>query len=203
MQRVIVFIDGFNLYFGLKSKGWKRYYWLNLQQLAENLLKPDQILIRTKYFTSRVSLPPDKQKRQSIFIEALETLDNFYIYYGHYQDNSVECRRCGNIFSKPNEKMTDVNIATELLSDAFQNQFDSALLISADSDLAAPVTKVKELFPNKRIIVAFPPDRFSYYLTQLAHAYFIIGRKNLARSVFPDKVIKNDGFTLNKPKEWQ
>lgn len=25
--RVIAYIDGFNLYFGLKSKGWKRYYW--------------------------------------------------------------------------------------------------------------------------------------------------------------------------------
>ncbi len=29
MDRVIVYIDGFNLYFGLKSKGWRRYFWLN------------------------------------------------------------------------------------------------------------------------------------------------------------------------------
>ena len=39
IERVIVYIDGFNLYFGLKSKGWKRYYWLNLQKLAIKLLK--------------------------------------------------------------------------------------------------------------------------------------------------------------------
>ncbi len=50
MQRVFVYIDGFNLYFGLKSKGWKRYYWLNLARLAENLLKPSQNLAMIRYF---------------------------------------------------------------------------------------------------------------------------------------------------------
>ena len=55
MDRVIVYIDGFNLYFGLKSKGWRRYFWLNPQKLIENLLKPGQKLVFTKYFTARVS----------------------------------------------------------------------------------------------------------------------------------------------------
>ena len=40
MPRVIAYIDGFNLYFGLKSQGWQRYFWLNVQSLATNLLKP-------------------------------------------------------------------------------------------------------------------------------------------------------------------
>jgi len=117
-----------------------------LTKFAENLLNPDQLLICTNHFASRVSLPPDKQKQQLPFIEALEALHDFFIYYGHYQDNRVECRRCGNVFSKPNEKVTDANTATELLSGAFQGRFDAALLISAVSDLAAPITKVKE-FP--------------------------------------------------------
>jgi len=203
MERVIVYIDGFNLYFGLKEKGWKRYYWLNLQKLAENLLKSEQQLMTVKYFTSRVSLPPDKQRRQTAFIEALETLKNFYIYYGTYQDNEIECRRCGNIFPKPNEKKTDVNIAVEMLTDAFQNEFDKAILVSADSDLSAPITKVKCLFPDKQIVIAFPPARFSYELSKLAHAYFIVGRKKIADSVFPNHVKKNDGFILKKPKQWK
>lgn len=77
MERVIGYIDGFNLYFGLKASNWQRYYWLNLQLLLANLLKPDQELVFTKYFTSRISYPLEKQQRQSVFIEALETLDNF------------------------------------------------------------------------------------------------------------------------------
>ena len=37
MERIIAYIDGFNLYFGLRAKGWKRYYWLNLRAMCENL----------------------------------------------------------------------------------------------------------------------------------------------------------------------
>ena len=42
--------------------------------------------------------------------------------------------------------MTDVNIAVELLQDAFQDAFDTAILISADSDLIAPIAAVKRSF---------------------------------------------------------
>ena len=135
MERVITYIDGFNLYFGLKTKGWKRCYWLNLQMLAMNLLKDNQELVMIKYFTSRISGPPDKSKRQRTFLEALETLGNFHMFYGHYLTNTIECQKCGAIFPKPNEKMTDVNIAVEMLTDAFQNKFDTAILISADTVL--------------------------------------------------------------------
>lgn len=54
MKRVIVYVDGFNLYFGLRSKGWRRHYWLDLVKLAEALLKPDQQLAGVHYFTSRI-----------------------------------------------------------------------------------------------------------------------------------------------------
>jgi uncharacterized LabA/DUF88 family protein len=201
-ERVVAYIDGFNLYFGLKSAGWKRYYWLNLQLLAQNLLKAGQDLAFTKYFTSRISYPPDKERRQSAFLEALETLSDFRIYYGHYQSNPQRCRKCGNRVWIPNEKMTDVNIAVELLSDAYQNLFDVALVISADSDLSAPVMAIKHLFPEKRVIVAFPPQRHSAQLQRLAHGFIQIGRAVVARSLFPEKIQKADGFMLNKPAEW-
>jgi uncharacterized LabA/DUF88 family protein len=202
MERLIAYIDGFNLYFGLKDKGWKRYYWLNIQKLCENLLKPNQTLITTKYFTSRVTNSPDKQKRQSTFIEALSLLDNFEFFYGKYQLNPWECSNCNSIFNIHNEKMTDVNIAVELLTDAFKDKFDAALLITADSDLVAPIKKTKELFPSKRVIIAFPPNRYSHFLTQVADAYFTIGRAKLAKSLFPEKIIKPDGYTIQCPEMW-
>ncbi|MHB8335805.1 MAG: NYN domain-containing protein [Ignavibacteriaceae bacterium] len=202
-ERVIAYIDGFNLYFGLKSKGWKRYYWLNQKLMIQNLLKSDQELVFTKYFSSRVSFPPDKVKRQGDYLEALMTLSDFQIYYGKYQMNKQACRRCGNIQYVPNEKMTDVNIAVEILKDAYQDKFDTALLISADSDLSAPVKAIKELFPVKKIIIAFPPNRSSFALTKLASAFINIGRRTFAKSIFPDALKKSDGFILQKPNEWQ
>ena len=44
MSRVIVYIDGFNLFFGLRSKGWRKYYWLDFARLAQTLIKPAQQL---------------------------------------------------------------------------------------------------------------------------------------------------------------
>ena len=201
-KRVIAYIDGFNLYFGLKSSHWKRFYWLNLQAMAQNLLESGQELVFTKYFTSRISQPPDKQKRQSTFLEALETLNDLQIFYGHYLSTPQYCRKCGNKAMVPSEKMTDVNIAVELMSDAYQDLFDTALLISADSDLTAPVVAIKKLFPDKRVIAAFPPLRHSAQLQRLAHGYLQIGRATLAKSVFPDRIQKADGFVLQRPNEW-
>ena len=40
MSRVIAYVDGFNLYFGLKAKGWKKHYWLDLNGLATSLIVP-------------------------------------------------------------------------------------------------------------------------------------------------------------------
>ena len=202
-QRVIAYIDGFNLYFGLRSAKWQRFYWLNLQLMTQNLLKPEQRLVFTKYFTSRVSYPPEKEQRQSTFIEALETLSDLRIYYGHYQANLRRCRNCGNKEMVPSEKMTDVNIAVEILSDAYQDLLDVALLVSADSDLTAPIVAIKNLFPQKRVIVAFPPQRHSAQLQHLAHGFLQIGRANLAKSLFPEKVQKADGFVLQRPAEWR
>ena len=103
----------------------------------------------------------------------------------------------------PNEKMTDVNIAVEMMSDAYQDLFDTALLVSADSDLTAAVLAIKNLFPKKRVVVAFPPQRHSAQLQRLAHGFLQIGRANVAKSVFPDVVQKVDGFVLHRPAEWK
>jgi uncharacterized LabA/DUF88 family protein len=202
MERIIAYIDGFNLYFGLKSKGWRKYYWLNQKLLIENLLTSNQSLITTKYFTARVTMPPDKVKRQSDYLEALGTLSDFNIFYGHYLIDFVECYKCGNMIFKPNEKMTDVNIAVELMKDAYNDNFDKAFLVSADSDLISPVRTIRELFPNKKVIVIFPPGRSSKQLKKFADGYFTIGHGKLAVSQFPNNITKVDGYILERPKEW-
>ena len=203
MKRVIAYIDGFNLYFGLHDKGWKRFYWLNLRQVALHLLKPNQTLAATKYFTSIVTAPPDKNRRQATFLEALNTLQDSHIYYGHYLADTITCRKCGYAYTTHHEKMTDVNIATEMLSDAFADHFDVALLISADSDLVSLIQKVRHLFPEKQVIAVFPPARHSNALKNVANVCLHLDRATLVKSVFPDQVAKPDGFVLQRPAGWR
>jgi uncharacterized LabA/DUF88 family protein len=201
-ERVVVYIDGFNLYFGIINAGFGKYKWLNLKSLSENILRPDQELCGIKYFTSRVSNNPDKQKRQTTYIEALETV-NIRIYYGNYQSDTVECRLCKNIWPVYHEKMTDVNIATQIIIDAYQDKYDMAMLISGDSDLVPPIKAVHEYFPKKRVFVAFPPKRHNSSISLVAKGSMTIGRKKLAECQFDSEIKKRDGFVLKKPKEWE
>lgn len=205
MVRVIAYVDGFNLYFGLREAGYRRYYWLNIRLLAEKLLMFNQELTFTKYFTARITGDPTKEKRQTTYIEALETLrdfNDFEIYYGHYRKDPYECPHCKCVYDVPHEKMTDVNIATQMLIDAFNNKFDKALLISADSDLVPLIEAVREKYPEKSVVVAFPPERYSADLEKVANACLHINRAKLAQSRFLDKVKKADGFVLERPQEW-
>jgi uncharacterized LabA/DUF88 family protein len=214
-KKVIAYIDGFNLYYGLREKGWRRYYWLNLQLLVQNLLKPHQVLSQTKYFTARISAgdrtTPErirqkmeaKNRRQAIFLEALNTLSAFQPFEGHYLGKTVLCQKCKNIWTTHEEKMTDVCIATELIMDAFGNKFDTALIISADSDLVPPILAVREKFKEKRIVIAFPPSRTSERLKRVASAWFVIGEAKFRKSMFSDRVKKQDGYVLERPEEWK
>ena len=95
--------------------------------------------------------------------------------------------------------MTDVNIAVELLGDAQDDVFDTAIIISGDSDLTGPVTAIRSRYSNKQVIVAFPPDRVSKQLRQVATASFVIGRKKLDDCQLPDRVIRSDGYILKRP----
>jgi uncharacterized LabA/DUF88 family protein len=213
-RRLIAYVDGFSLYYGLRSKGWRRLYWLNIRELVRNLLPPDGQLVRVKYFTSSVSPTrhdPDKHKRQETFLDALATLADFEIIYGRYELRRQACPRCGFLQicinchlpqEKHTEKKTDVNIAVELLTDAVQGHFDTAMLISGDSDLTPAVERAKQLAPLVRIVVASPPDRVSRELCKAADRSFTIGESKLRKSLFPDTVTTPTGFALKRPDTW-
>lgn len=201
-ERVVAYIDGFNLYFGIREAGFDKCRWLNVKKLVESLLQPNQELVQVKYFISRVSNNPDKQKRQSTYIDALESL-NIKIYYGNYQDGATECNRCGHIWRTAKEKMTDVNIATKIIADAFRDEYDMALLISGDSDLTPPIREVHDLFKDKRVFIAFPPKRHNSSMSLIAKGSMIIGRKKLVDAQFDEEVISKTGYKLKIPNDWK
>ncbi|MDE0099833.1 MAG: NYN domain-containing protein [Truepera sp.] len=203
IQRVTTYIDGFNLYYALKTKGWQRYYWLDLHRLSENLLRPWQRLVAVHYFTARVLGNPNKSKRQNTYLEALATLANIQIHYGYFLLKDRTCDQCGATWQTYEEKMTDVNIAVRLLDDAQDNVFDTAIIISADGDLAGPLRAVRGRYPRKRVIVAFPPGRYSDNLQGVATTSFHIGRRKLHGSLLPNRVAKSDGYILTRPSKWK
>lgn len=192
--RVAVYIDGFNLFYGLRDKGWRRYYWLDLRLLSERLLRPGQTLEAVRYFTARVVQDPSdpgKPERQNTYLDALAALPQVSIHYGYFVP-----RRHGY-----EEKMTDVNISVEMLCDAHANTFDTAVLVSADGDLTGVVAALTERY-GRRVIVAFPPGRRSNELREAATNHMVIGADTLRNSQLPGVVPSITGYPLTRPEGW-
>lgn len=82
LKKTLVYVDGFNLYYGaLKNTP---YRWLDLFRLSQ-LLLPAHDVVQIKYFTALVtSRPtnPDQAARQQTYLRALQTIPNLQIIYG-------------------------------------------------------------------------------------------------------------------------
>jgi uncharacterized LabA/DUF88 family protein len=211
--RVFSYIDGYNLFYGMRDKSrvvengvainghWKKYLWLDLCQFSQALLRPNQQLIHTKYFTSRIKGKPDSERRQSVFLDALDTLPNLSKFFGLFQPDQKDCLNCGTASFPQQEKKTDVNIATQMIHDALQGNFDVAILVSGDSDQVPTIEMVRKVF-KRRVIVAFPPRRFSAHLQQAATGSFRIGEAKFQGSLLPPTIQLPSGKIISCPPEW-
>jgi hypothetical protein len=103
----LVYIDGFNLYFGMRDSSWKRYYWLDIGRFGRGLATGDREVVGVKYFTARVAAPPDQFQRQVTFLEANQTVGGCKMYFGRYQQDPYQCRHCGTRSVASHEKATD------------------------------------------------------------------------------------------------
>jgi uncharacterized LabA/DUF88 family protein len=207
--RTIVYIDGFNLYYGA-VKGTP-YKWLDVLALCRFLLPKNQI-IQIKYFTALVSArphDPDQPNRQLLFLRALRTLPNLEIIYGHFLEHIVSMRLASPVPGGPKyanvlkteEKGSDVNIAAHLVNDGHNRRYDVAVLISNDSDLVEPVRIVRnELRLPVGVLNPFP-NMPSHELRK--HATFVkpIRQGVLAASQFPATLNDTNG-TFYKPPSW-
>jgi uncharacterized LabA/DUF88 family protein len=203
--KVITYIDGFNLYFGIRweaiKKGsksepnpaWYRYLWLDLHAMGRLMLTDRQELIATKYFTAPITGRRPKQARQNAYLDALRTIPEVEITFGRFEPNRNECDRCGHPAYHPQEKKTDVNIATALICDALGDKFDTAILVTGDSDLVPALAAVKRLKPDKRLVAAFPPNRHSTELEKMSDARLRIWEPLLRKSRLPE-IIKREGL---------
>lgn len=199
--RAAVYFDGFNLYFGMRQQRWRKYYWLDIWACSESLVN-DRQLVAAKYFTADVSGSGGKVQRQQTYLNALLTHQpNLEIIKGKYLRKTIDCPHCVTPINRSEEKMTDVNIATHLLNDAWKDVYDVAIIVSGDSDLVPPIATVRAEFPNKRILVAFPPNRVSRHLKQTTTT-FHINEKAFKNCQLPPTVTKADGSQLHRPPSW-
>ncbi len=166
------------------------------------LPRPHQRLGLVRYFTARVRDDFEAGVDQAVYLDALMARGGVEIEFGHFLTTSVECRKCGFVKKKYEEKRTDVNMAVRILEDAYDDRFDLAIVVSADSDLVAPIEAVRRRFGDKRVMVAFPPHRRSAQLRRAADAATHLAGPVIRLSRLPDPVVTPTGIELRAPRGW-
>lgn len=204
MSGLIVYVDGFNLYHGLKDKFGRRLLWLDLVELSRSL-RPRSALLQVRYFTAPVLDNPHAASRQGRYQQALiaNSAGLVDIVQGRYQKKTMSCRGCGSSWTHYEEKETDVNIATAVVADAAAGKADTALIVSADSDLVPAVKAARAVNPSLFMAAAFPPKRYSAELKKLMPKSFPIGTTKLTQSQLPKVVRDAQGHSYARPAKWK
>lgn len=231
--KVIVYVDGFNLYYGaVKNTSFK---WLDIVKLFRRIMGGNPNVVLLRYFTAKVKSPPwdaDKALRQQIYLDALRGTGLIEVHYGKFKirgkkgklskEITSKCATCGSsvtipegtktLIETPEEKGSDVNLASYLLLDAAKDRFDMAWVISNDSDLATPVLLARKEFGKKVGVVFYHrgltaqkanPQRRSDELFHAAgKVHLYLQQNHLQHSLFPDQFKGVDGKIHRKPKSW-
>jgi len=138
-NRVIVLIDGSNFYHRLKEIGVHNQLEFDYYQFA-NYLSRDRKIVWRNYYVGVVRAKPNDKKAQRLrrnqqrLFAALKKAQ-FGLYFGYLLKSD----------KKYHEKGVDVNIAVDLLVGAYEDQYDTAILVSSDTDLIPVILKVRQL----------------------------------------------------------
>jgi uncharacterized LabA/DUF88 family protein len=209
-MRTRVYVDGYNLYYACLRRS--PHKWLNIHALCTALLPRNQIDL-VRYFTAQVSArphDPSQPQRQQTYFRALGTVPEISIHFGHFLTHEVSMpeaaawhagRYRGVRVIKTEEKGSDVNLATHLLLDAFDDAFDVATIISNDSDLKEPIAHVRQRFGKKIGLLVPRTTHVSRALQPLADFIKRFGPAALQSAQFPAAMTDSVG-AFHKPKGW-
>jgi uncharacterized LabA/DUF88 family protein len=224
-RRANVYVDGFNFYYGCfantrERAEWVRYKWLDLHSFITKVF-PHYHINRIRYFTALVnptSDDPDQRLRQLTYLRALQTIPILTIHYGRFARTAkYRWRADARSFERPykpvpvepiekvavileEEKGSDVNLASYLLMDAFADEYDVAIVVSNDSDLALPIRLVKSEL-KRTVALLNPRSKTAVDLRNIADVYRSVRLGVVRDSQFPDSLTDEHGV-ITKPDRW-
>ncbi len=190
MERVVVFIDGSNLYYGFSRNKINKS--IDFAQFAK-LLAEDRKLIRIYYYIVAYKKEYDEQiyNRQQKFLARLKKTPNLVITYGKLvkkpvildEDKIIQglgkeyaqeiIKRLKRLVSFT-EKRIDVSIAVDMVTLAYDDVYDTAILVSSDADFFKAIKVVKA--QGKRV----------------ENAYFQVGQSNQLRKICDRFILINE-----------
>ena len=169
-ERIMIFIDGSNLYHSLKTF-FKRTD-LDIGKLCNKLLEKRR-LVRIYYYNAKVGLKeePERYRDQQRFFASVNAIP-----YSELRLGRLVYSNWPN--SPPYEKGVDIQLATDMITHSFKNNYDVAVLVAGDNDFVSAVQAVKD--NGKHLEVAlFGKERTSLQLRETADNIISINKRLL------------------------
>ncbi|MDD5416866.1 MAG: NYN domain-containing protein [Candidatus Aenigmarchaeota archaeon] len=153
-NRVMIFIDGSNFYHSCKDSFSIHHYNVDFIKLI-NLLVGNRMLVKVRYYNASLDRGMDAEKYwgQQKFFEYLRKLPGFEVVLCRMRKDR---NKSGNISFAV--KGDDINIASDMVGDAYENIYDTAILISGDGDFVPAIKRVQKIgkiVENAYFVVSF------------------------------------------------
>jgi uncharacterized LabA/DUF88 family protein len=166
-------------------------------------------LLQIRYFTAHLRPrpnDPEQPYRQLAYLRALQTIPHHSTHYGHFLSQKVKMPSADDpnkkvMVIKTEEKWSDVNLATQLLFDGFNDRYDLAVIVANDSDYLEPVKVVRRDLKKKVGIINPRTTRPSRVLKNEADFFKSVRPSALKRSQFPKELQDAEG-RIRKPDQW-
>ncbi|MDP3880043.1 MAG: NYN domain-containing protein [Dehalococcoidales bacterium] len=158
-ERVMIFIDGSNLYHSLKAYFHRTD--IDIGKFAMKLLGKRR-LIRIYYYNARVGQKeePERYRNQKAFFDSVSAIPYCELRLGR-----LVYMNWPN--APPYEKGVDIQLTTDLLTHSFKNNYDEAILVAGDSDYVGALQAVKDNGKNVEVAL-FGKERTSRPLREVA-----------------------------------
>lgn len=159
-ERVIIFIDGSNHYNIVKRLlPENKPMNFNFDKFIKSIVGKRR-LIRTYYYTAPLDMAYDAggYANQQRFFDKLKRIQNFKLVLCRMQKVTINGKAVYQV------KEDDIHLAVDMVKLAYNNAYDTAVLVSSDGDFVPAVKAVKEKGKNVENI-GFE-NKFSYHLKQ-------------------------------------
>lgn len=175
-ERVYIFIDGSNFYHQLvQLLGHSKLG--NYADFLEGLMKPVQQMMGAFYYIGKINPNTGTTKAEKAVSKALADQQEKFLSW--LQECGIEYKL--GYFQKDGktEKGVDVKLAVDMIRLAYEDQYDTAFLVSGDGDLVDAVELVKELGKKVYNLIFYKHKKtsFSYRLRRTCDQYFYINRQ--------------------------
>ncbi len=162
-NRVMVFVDGNNLYHRLAERSWPT--WINIEALAQ-LVVGSRDLIHTHYYNASPPAGRPHSKRTEAFLTYIDLNPHVTLRRARLQRTTLYDQHGGS-YEGFIEKGADTALSGDVNRFAAEDKFDCAIIISNDSDYYPTAETLRDVY-SKRVEVVYFEGSMPYVMQDVA-----------------------------------